>query len=191
MSHPKPVSARAEATRARLEATAVELFEVHGYEGTTTAMIAASAGVSEMTFFRHFRSKEGVLFDDPYDPLIVQAIAAQPTGLPPIRRVSAGLRAAWAAISLPDVETVRRRVRIAGTTPSLRAGMWANMARTEDGIVEQLVSDGTPEPIARMASAAVLAAMTAALTAWAADDSTMLGAMLSQAFDVIDGASRA
>ncbi|MDF0515324.1 TetR/AcrR family transcriptional regulator [Agromyces sp. H3Y2-19a] len=181
---------RATSTRARLTEAAVELFEVRGYEQTTAALIAARAGVSEMTFFRHFGTKEGVLFDDPYDPMIVRAVAAQPLDLPPVRRVVEGLRQAWSAMSFPDAELVRRRVRVVSSTRSLRAGMWANMQRTEDGIVEQLVLDGTPEPVARMATAAVLAAVTQALLAWAADDGETLEALLAQAFEVVAGGPR-
>lgn len=186
-----PMTARAARTRERLTAEAVALFETRGYDRTTTAMIAAAAGVSEMTFFRHFGTKEGVLFDDPYDPLIVGAVAAQPTALPAIRRVAAGLRQAWSGIELPDVDLVRRRVRIVSATPSLRAGMQANMARTEDGIVAQLVADGTSRRVARMASAAVLGAVTAALLEWAADDTAQLGEFIGQALDVVDGAGDA
>lgn len=94
--------------------SAVELFEARGFEQTTTAMIAAAGGVSEMTFFRHFGSKDGVLFDDPYDPMIVKAVAQQSSELPAIRRVSEGLRAAWSQISLPKAALVRRRIQPSG-----------------------------------------------------------------------------
>lgn len=167
--------------------SAVELFEARGFEQTTTAMIAAAGGVSEMTFFRHFGSKDGVLFDDPYDPMIVKAVAQQSSELPAIWRVSEGLRAAWSQISLPKAALVRRRIRIAGSSPTLRAAMWANMARTEDAVVAQLTSDGTPAPVARIAAAAVLAAVTASLTAWAADGEASVDAFLALAFDVMDG----
>ncbi len=38
-----------------------ELFASHGYVGTTTSALASAAGVNEVTLFRHFGSKEGVL----------------------------------------------------------------------------------------------------------------------------------
>ncbi|GAB6899676.1 TetR/AcrR family transcriptional regulator [Kineosporia succinea] len=49
-------------TRVRLVDAAVELFARDGYEATTVAQIAALAGVSKMTFFRHFTDKREVLF---------------------------------------------------------------------------------------------------------------------------------
>src|SRR4028119_1862792 len=51
-----------EGTRGRLQQAAVGLFVVHGYGATTTEQIAAAAGVTQRTFFRHFRDKEEVLF---------------------------------------------------------------------------------------------------------------------------------
>ena len=59
-------------TRAALMAAAFELFARQGYEQTTVAQIAEAAGVTEMTFYRHFGSKDQLLVDDPYDPLIAE-----------------------------------------------------------------------------------------------------------------------
>uniref|UniRef100_A0A832M415 TetR family transcriptional regulator n=1 Tax=Oscillatoriales cyanobacterium SpSt-402 TaxID=2282168 RepID=A0A832M415_9CYAN len=48
-------------TRQRLIHTALELFASHGVTATTTRQIADSAGVNEVTLFRHFGSKHGLL----------------------------------------------------------------------------------------------------------------------------------
>ena len=56
--HDTDQSAGRERTRARLLAAALDLFARQGYERTTVAQIAAAAGVTEMTFYRHFGSKE-------------------------------------------------------------------------------------------------------------------------------------
>jgi len=50
-------------TKDKLIEAAVKLFEEKGYLGTTTATIAASAGVAEVTLFRHFGSKD-VIFTE-------------------------------------------------------------------------------------------------------------------------------
>jgi AcrR family transcriptional regulator len=52
---------RADETRARLFAAAVELFKKHGYHATTVDRIAAHAGVAKGTFFVHFPSKDAVI----------------------------------------------------------------------------------------------------------------------------------
>lgn len=48
-------------TRQRLIHTALELFASQGVTATTTRQIAESAGVNEVTLFRHFGSKHGLL----------------------------------------------------------------------------------------------------------------------------------
>src|SRR6476659_540327 len=50
--------------RERLADAALALFEESGYEPTTVDDIAERAGVGRSTFFRHFRSKEDVIFPD-------------------------------------------------------------------------------------------------------------------------------
>jgi AcrR family transcriptional regulator len=49
-----------EPTRERLIQAAAELFATLGYARTTTRKIAAEAGVSEVTLFRHFGSKKNL-----------------------------------------------------------------------------------------------------------------------------------
>ena len=69
--------------RRRLQQAALELFRERGYEATTTAEIAARAGVTERTFFRHFADKREVLFEGPeiLNRSLTAAIAAAPKNL--------------------------------------------------------------------------------------------------------------
>jgi AcrR family transcriptional regulator len=48
-------------TRERLLAAALKVFSRDGLHGATTRAIAQEAGVSEVTLFRHFQTKEGLL----------------------------------------------------------------------------------------------------------------------------------
>ncbi|PRX51015.1 TetR family transcriptional regulator [Prauserella shujinwangii] len=174
-------------THERIQRVALELFERHGFEATTVARIAAAAQVTEMTFFRHFRSKERLVLDDPYDPLIATAIAAQPLSLGPLRRAARGVREAWSRLDEPDSDLVRRRVRIVAGSPALRAAAWRDNEATQRLIVEQLVAGGTEPLRAEAAGAAVLAAITAALYAWARDDDRALASAVLGALDTLDG----
>ncbi|MDW7684210.1 MAG: helix-turn-helix domain-containing protein, partial [Bacillota bacterium] len=47
-------------TQQAILAAAKKLFITNGYKGTTTVQIAREAGISEMTLFRHFPSKEEI-----------------------------------------------------------------------------------------------------------------------------------
>ena len=67
-----------ERTHARLQYVALDLFERRGFDATTVAEIAEAAGVTPMTFFRHFPSKSQALLEDPYDPVIAAAVAGRP-----------------------------------------------------------------------------------------------------------------
>ncbi len=55
-----PSSARTEKTHERILLAAAEIFTHSGYSATTTRGIAAAAGVSELTLFRHFGSKQNL-----------------------------------------------------------------------------------------------------------------------------------
>jgi AcrR family transcriptional regulator len=175
---------KSERTREQLLAAALELFASQGYHETTVAQIAARVGVSEMTFFRHFPSKEDSLLADPYDPLIAAAVAEQPREWDVVRRVVQGVRTAWHAVPEPASAQVRLRVRIAAQTPSLRAAIWRNTEATEQVIVSALEADGTDRLSARAASAAVLAGITAALLEWSASENGELGPMVDRVLDL-------
>jgi len=184
-----PRPSKRERTLAALVEAGLELFERQGYEATTVAQIAREAGVTEMTFFRYFPAKEHLLLDDPYDPVIIAAIGAQPHTEPPFLRAARGVRAAWRALPEPETPIIRRRVRIAAQTPSLRGAVWRSTGNTERAIVEQLVADGASPETARVAAASVLAALVAGLLSWADGENGTLADAIERALDVIEVAS--
>ena len=158
---------KAQVTRDRLQAEALRLFGERGYDNVTVAEIAHAVGVSHMTFFRHFPTKDSVIFDDPYDPMIGAAIARQDRRLRPVERVCRGLLDAWAQIEEPPDESMRTRIRLAGEHPALRARVWENNQRTEEVIVTALIEAGADRLEARVAAGGALGALTAALLDWA------------------------
>ena len=143
------------------------LFARQGYDETTVAQIADAAGVSQMTFFRYFPTKESVVFDDPYDPLIADLISSQDPVLPALERVRRGLLAGWRVVPEPTDEATRAKIRLIAGHPRLAAGVWENNRRTEDLIVSALVGTGVGRLEARVAAGACLGGLTAALLDWA------------------------
>ena len=180
---------RAERTRDRLLTAALELFAKHGYDGTSVSQIAARAGVTEMTFFRHFPGKASLLVDDPYDPVIGAAIRRQPVGLDPITRAARGVRSAWRQLPPPSVEDVRIRLRIVAQTPALRASIAGGTAATEAVIADALTSGKTSRQEALIAAGAVMGALNTALLEWSLTDDDALGEAIETALDLLEDRS--
>ena len=68
-----PIGKRAanrERTRTDLAAAAMELFDERGFDDTTVDEIAAVAGVSRRTLFRHFPTKADIVFADHPDRIV-------------------------------------------------------------------------------------------------------------------------
>jgi AcrR family transcriptional regulator len=74
-----------EKVRRRLQQAALELYGERGYDQTTAAEIAAKAGVTERTFFRHFADKREVLFDGEtlLSEVLTSAVRDAPVGFGP------------------------------------------------------------------------------------------------------------
>jgi len=178
MSLSSPPNPGRPSTRERLQNAALELFEARGFDRVTVEEIAAAAGVSHMTFFRHFGSKDRVLLDDPFDPMIAMAVAATDPTLPAIERVAAGFLAVLPSIDPSDDAAVRRRLRIAVGNPALEGGMAANTRATQDAIAA-IASDPGDRRDLNIAAAGCLGALMVALLEWAVDatDATLAEAV--------------
>src|ERR1700761_936965 len=93
--------------RGRLAQAAMELYGERGFEQTTVAEIAARAGLTERTFFRHFADKREVLFNgsDRFRAAVVGPVDAAPPSVTPLEAVKAGIEAAGSVF--PALEVVR------------------------------------------------------------------------------------
>ena len=112
-------------TRKALINAAIDLFERHGYDGTTVAEIAEAADIGTRTFFSYFASKEELLFPES-DARVQAAVTAIANRKPEDRPADVLLRAlhdVGAADGEPDdmvdrVATVRQR--LIRTVPAVR-----------------------------------------------------------------------
>src|SRR5690242_21635033 len=86
--------------RGRLEQAAMELYAERGFDQTTVAEIAARAGLTERTFFRHFADKREVLFygTEMLRDLLVRAVADVPATATAMDAVSVAFEAAGAVL---------------------------------------------------------------------------------------------
>jgi AcrR family transcriptional regulator len=101
--------AQRERTREELRRCALARFAKAGYDRASVAEICADAGVTERTFFRHFPTKESVLFEDYASRLgwFRAALAVRPRGEPLLESVRI------ATESYPDDREVVRQVALA------------------------------------------------------------------------------
>ncbi|KGK91643.1 transcriptional regulator [Desulfosporosinus sp. HMP52] len=63
MENPELKNSQDNALSLNIIEAARQLFMENGFKGTTTKMIAKTAGVNEATLFRHFKSKEGIFLE--------------------------------------------------------------------------------------------------------------------------------
>ncbi|GAA4516846.1 TetR/AcrR family transcriptional regulator [Brevibacterium yomogidense] len=166
---------------------AVELFSAHGYDATTTARIAERAGVSEMTLFRHFPSKEALLLADPFDPVMAEAVRTRPIDEPPMQALAAGIRQAWADVDADGTHELRARLRIIAEADSLRGAVERNSEATVAALVEALTSRGVVAASAEVAATAMISGLSAALLGWARSEPGALVGALDDALDVLGG----
>ncbi len=159
-------------TRAAIQDHAMRLFLRQGYEATTVKEICAAVGVSHMTFFRYFATKEDVVLSDEYDNAIARALRAQSDEAPVVTRIERAVQTAFARVSEGERKLVFARTRLILKTPQLRARLFEQQAATVDTLVGALQT-GDPEDGAddsyrlTVIAAACLSAMTIAMRRWA------------------------
>jgi AcrR family transcriptional regulator len=178
-------------TRDAIRREALRLFLARGFEATAVTEIADAAGVSHMTFYRYFPSKEAVVLEDEYDPLIAEAIAAQPAELGPVERVRRALAGALSDVYETDAADLRMRVQLILATPALRTTLFDQQAALERLIVGALARDSgddgsAPELKTRVVAAACAATMTTAVEIWGGGGSDdALPAVVDAAFEAL------
>jgi AcrR family transcriptional regulator len=131
-------------TRAAIQRHALRLFREQGYDATTVDQIAEAAEVSQTTFFRYFPTKEDVVLTDDYDPLIIEALRAQPPELGPFAALRGALRAVFEGIPAAELAEFRERQMLAIAVPQIRAAALDTLSQTV-----QLIADAVAERTGR------------------------------------------
>src|SRR5262249_51482772 len=154
-------------SRGRLERAALVLYAEQGFEQTTAAEIAARAGLTERTFFRHFADKREVLFygADSLRDLLVRAIADAPPAATAMDAISAALRAA-AALVQEDPEAARMLCAVVSANPELRERELAKLADLAAAMDAALRDRGIPGPTASLAAEMAIALFKVAFACW-------------------------
>jgi AcrR family transcriptional regulator len=183
------------ATRDRIRASALRLFRDQGYDATTVEQIAATAGVSHVTFFRYFPTKQDVALSDSYDPLISSLIAQTPATWPLIDRIRTALLQGLTQVYDTDRDMLLAQNKLIVCTPALRERLWADQMATQQQILQALSAgqkDRHPSFQTRVTVAACLAAATTAVLTWVENDGIPeLPDLLNEAFETLTDSSAA
>jgi AcrR family transcriptional regulator len=80
----RAAGAQKEQTRTAIQRAALRLIAENGYAATTCEEIAAAAEGSPATPYRYFPTKEDIVLQDGYDPVIAAAVLSRPAGEPSV-----------------------------------------------------------------------------------------------------------
>ncbi|MFE2145476.1 TetR family transcriptional regulator [Streptomyces sp. NPDC059456] len=156
--------------RGRLEKAALELYNHKGFDATTVAEIAARAGLTERTFFRHFADKREVLFPaaNPLADTLANATAAAPTGLPPLQVIAHALTEA-APVLEERADLARQRQAVIAANPELQERELAKLAALASTLAGTLRERGLETTTAALAAEIGIAAFKVAFERWIND----------------------
>ena len=182
-------------TRRRLVDSAMALFTEQGFEATSVEDVAARAGVGRTTFFRHFPTKEDVVFPD-HDALLDKVDARLATGTEATARTA--LEEASRIVLghyLAEGETARQRYRLTRSVTPLRHRELASVhryVRLFSGHVRGWLGDREDAALrAELTAAAVITAHNHVLRGWLRgeldDPQAALTAALDQALAPFSG----
>ncbi|EME60148.1 TetR/AcrR family transcriptional regulator [Amycolatopsis decaplanina] len=160
-------------TRLAIQTHAIRLFTDVGYDATTVADVAAAAGVSAMTVYRHFPTKEDLVLYDEYDPVTASAVVAEPASFSLPARIGRALETTAALGSSQEKAFLLARLRLMISVPALRARHLDSQYATADAIVSALCGPSpAPEEEFRVRATAMacLGAAHVALIRWAETD---------------------
>jgi len=167
----------------RLQEAALELYLERGYDKTTAGDIAARAGFTERTFFRHFADKREVFFggEAQLRDLLTGAVAAVPAGTRPLPTLRAAFHQAVPLIehNLPVTE---RRAPVIVATPALQERAMAKSAALVAALTDALRARGVAEPLAALCAQVGMDTYSIAIRRWRADRTDDLHAHLDRAF---------
>jgi AcrR family transcriptional regulator len=173
-------------TRNGLAAVALELFAERGFDAVTVNDIADRADVDPSTFYRHFGSKEAVIFSDLGDwtGQLRDAVRAQPAELPLLEAMRMGIKN-LAALLMVDMDNERHRAELTESSPSVRAqGLAVREALINEvalAIAERMVVDP-----ARDSRPYLLAASCILAANWYRNDVVQTGDGPSSADEAVD-----
>lgn len=125
-------------TTAAIERAAVDLVLEHGYDGVTVDMICHEAGVSQRTFFNHFKTKDAALLGTELPEVDERAARAFIVSDGPLLAEATGLVRVDPARLPGDAALLSRRIRAISGNPTLMARQMERLSEIEGELREIL-----------------------------------------------------
>jgi AcrR family transcriptional regulator len=146
----------------------MDLYSSQGYDETTVAQIAAHAGLTERTFFRHFKDKREVLFagSSELEQLIVASVTGAPPGTSSLEAATAGIEAAGSVFSDERRTYAAQRRAVIRSNPELLERELIKMSSLTAGIAGALRQRGVRDPAASLAAEAAAGVYRVAFERW-------------------------
>jgi AcrR family transcriptional regulator len=156
----------------RLQQAALDLFTERGFDQTSAADIAARAGVTERTFFRHFTDKREVFFDGQAELLdtLTGALAAVPAGTKPLPALRAAFHEAVPLLER-NLPLVKARLPVIAATPALRERSLAKTQALVEALTAALAARGVPARLASLCAQTGMTTFQLATRRWHEDPS--------------------
>lgn len=159
-------------SQGRLREAALALYSERGFDQTTAAEIAARAGVTERTFFRHFSDKREVLFGgfELLQDRIVSGVDSAPAGHTPLEAVASGLDAAAALLGEGRRDLAAQRQAVIAANPELRERELVKLENYAAAVAATLRQRGVGELQATLAAGIGMSVLRVAIERWANGD---------------------
>lgn len=177
-------------TRDDLISAAVHLFATSGYDSTTVEQITELADVSPRTFFRHFSSKEDVIFPD---ELPTEALMAAMSRQPETSNDLRATRDAYSELLCSDGPGLHRMLQMKKamrSTPALEGRDLALQNQFRAHLAQAVARRhgiDTPDALAELVAALAQAVLHLAFEEWVdADGSGDLIAIVRRHFDLAE-----
>jgi AcrR family transcriptional regulator len=159
--------------RGRLEQAAMELYGERGFDQTTVAEIAARAGLTERTFFRHYADKREVLFggSEMLAERLVAAVTNAPDSATPLDTIAAALEEVGALLQESrGREFARARRSIIAANAELQERELSKLAAWAETLADALRERGVDSPVATLVAETGVAVFRVAFDRWVGND---------------------
>jgi AcrR family transcriptional regulator len=155
-------------TMRHVQSTALGLFEAHGFDPVTIEDVARAALVSAPTIYRHFRTKEGLVLWDEYDPLLLRALGERLRSETLGDAIREAIVRPLDRIYVAEASRILRRVRLVESHAGLRAAAAANVLGLRSEMARVFVESGAcRDPLeAEVIAGATTTALEIAVEHW-------------------------